>query len=622
MSRKYARLLVAGGWLAVLLLLWACGSGGGGIKSLVPIAGNSAKSYDAPLTGGELAGANCTVQVTNKTGGAITKPADVEVRVTTSDGTYIAQEVTVDKVEEGRIEGTVPAPTGRAPGTVRVILTFNADGTSVNISFVFEDNSTSSGNGTAPNAAALLATATTKLQNLLTKIAHEQKVTDADVAAVYAAYNAARSAAPNNAQANFGLALSIVADAAAKAAVKVGHSLDELDHGGADTQARFVIEVSRAMINPIGGVVDTLSNAGDAAGVALMPLQPASVVSRANSALETYANAVSAVNDTLLPALEKALTYIGVPAGLSSFSYDLTFKDMDEVNQTLEMGQTEAQLLQAALGILAGAAHQLLVYNLDVPDRYRMTDAMVTDGTLTPAEYLPPTPLLALRTDGQAQSQKALSAFQNALASAKLVWASVKVSNSIAGQDLDEQFGLSGEPTGVGRALTAEEKDNITLVLDELYKAFTTEYTPNWTELNKHLDDPVSTADQAMFGNLNIPAFWNNPPADLRSILPSFGYIADYPTWQLLGSQWQQVSGKQFIVGTYNATDYGSWPMTSGRVTLGGLLSPGIAPADIVEMLGLVVFSSNPTGPNEWGVDGVTTVAPANFGPGNDYTYR
>lgn len=600
-KRSVASLLLT----VALALCTGCGGGGGGGgdggggggENLVPV--DAQRDYNVPgLTGAAFNNTALTVRVTNVRGGAIDSPDDVEVTLTSSDGLFNNTPVTVTSVSRNRIEGTVPAPEVRQAGrTCKVVIVFSADGRQVTVTITWPDNSSASGTGGAVGDDTYLPQATQLMNQLLSQIARSETISKAFVRSVETAYRRARNANNNSPEANLGLAVMHLAVTGIDVIENLDITVNELAaRGAAGRQAAFVLRTAAAFVNPVGASVEALAKPQDGASGAVMMLQPTRAVPLGRADVD-YNDALEQIRTVVLPALNECLGWMAVPVGNETFTYDLTVTDEDDEIHTITLDHTEARLIAAVMRLMAGAAHGALVYNFDWPDAPTITQAEMQDLRLTPAEYLPAAPFGVLNSDGQSHSQQALAALRGAAQDLSNAWTGIQANNEIGGQDLDDLLAdvdfenvINDESHDRGRA-AADAKQDITTILTELTELLGGVYTPNYTFLSR-LGFDVNPATQQVIGQIDVPGFMTNPPADLRAILPTFGGH----TFGLGEPQWWY--------GTRVDEPLGDWPVTNGRVTLGGLLTPGVPLANWQRWVGLIELRLVPDG-NAYRIDEV-----------------
>ncbi|NUQ01995.1 MAG: hypothetical protein HUU35_19280, partial [Armatimonadetes bacterium] len=105
--------------------------------------------------------------------------------------------------------------------------------------------------------------------------------------------------------------------------------------------------------------------------------------------------------------------------------------------------------------------------------------------------------------------------------------------------------------------------------LAELRELFLARYVIDYDYLEEIIGEPLPTPLKQNIIGIDLPAFWNNPPADLRDLLP---------TLEVVRSNVYEAGHTDYLVAAARIGDetFGDWPDSGGAVTLGGLLSPGV----------------------------------------------
>ncbi len=552
------------------------------------------RSFQVPqISGAGLTNATLSLELTNESDN--TRARRLILYLTSSDGTFNHTPVVVTALSRNHIEGT--ATVGNK--VYSVVIDISDDGNSVRITITLEGSSgtgqgsavpTNTGSATAD--ASLMATATGKLQNLLTDAAQHRVVTLANLRAARDAFAAARTSGPNDPAANFGWAVTHLATTAREVAEQAGVSsadLDELTNRSAGEQAmtvapRLITAASASMFSP-AGLVDTIGSAPQLGGAsAMLPMglvyqsvSGGAAASRRRTVLDNgldTAKLYAGVRDTLVPAIGEAIRAIEVTRAAASFHYELQFTDSNSETQRLIIEAKEADLFAAALDLLSSAGQFCYVYNYIDADfnQKTITAAEVADGVLTPDEWFYPTPFGVLQVGGPARGQAAFLRLQSAVDKLSLAWGKINSANSIAGQNLDDLIPSWRRP----RSLSAANRDKITNGLAEMKTILAGKYTINWSYFETTFGNggTVGADWKTTFVSVNVPAFWNNPPQDLRTILPTLGEVrrgtgtyADF---------------REYLCGTLDGVAKGHWPSVGGSVTLGGLLDPPVTEADLL----------------------------------------
>jgi hypothetical protein len=217
-----------------------------------------------------------------------------------------------------------------------------------------------------------------------------------------------------------------------------------------------------------------------------------------------YQKAVNTIKNTLLPAFTAVDQHL---AELDQPNLAVTLQPpQGTIGTAVIIDQGDIQLLRAIDLLVVGILNHTIAYNFDFGDftyfpdlyKYDLTEnGGNNDGKIVPSEYFPPAPFGTLATGGATNMTAALAAYQTSLA--KL--------------ESGATFHLQpGKLQATGELLNGMDPNVLSAVRDVaryLQSPFAGPYTvsPWITGLNQDL-------------TMNLPAAFNNPVQDLRSIAP------------------------------------------------------------------------------------------------------
>jgi hypothetical protein len=243
----------------------------------------------------------------------------------------------------------------------------------------------------------------------------------------------------------------------------------------------------------------------------------------------------------LLPALVNARADL---AAINLTTPIILPTEQDENGLFIDQG--DVQYLLASIDLITGMVRTWLAYDVTIPDGFEFGDPAQFDanhdGSITPAEYLPPAPFGMLRTGGAQHLAQALTCFQNAL------------DNSKAG--ITHHLSRYGRMQEAGELINSdcsieayqETASNLSLVRD-IAAEFRTALSGPYC-----LSPYLTGLDADMTINLSAP--FTTPITNIRSIMPTFTLIDP----------------------NLATIQPGGYPVdaTTGLVTFGGLIPSGV----------------------------------------------
>lgn len=306
---------------------------------------------------------------------------------------------------------------------------------------------------------------------------------------------------PANAQAAFGYGLSEVAAA-------VQHFAEESQGSGLTAGA-----LGRA-IHPLSGQKLRLPDGADLISrMAGAPLLRRLTESSSLSPGRHEAGASERDNLLLLrAALDRAIPAITVSANTAGFTFMMAdpWENAPATAAQITVDQADAQAFLALLYVARGGTGAAVAYQFDVAgfdfnEAISQRFAAKADGdTVTPDEYLPPAPFLNLASDGQAF-----------MASAKADL-SAGVDNGLTAEAL-----FRARTVKTGHLIDAEN----TLDLAQ--------FRASLLVFKDALSNPYQISSQPPV-TVNLNAWFTNPPASLRALLPTYRVARSGPSMNLV----------------------------------------------------------------------------------------
>lgn len=369
-------------------------------------------------------------------------------------------------------------------------------------------------NSPIPTKPALSPRGTDCSQGLMLMMTDPPR-TRADIAAALRDWTDAATLHPNDAACQLGLCMMMIARAVDNMALDLGHDLFEAPNLlSANPLALMALAASDGPGGLAGPRAASLRGVSEGVGTAQLGLL---------ASLDMDAQA--AVRAHLLPTLYTSrgsvynrLSYF---TALGAGRALVTLEDPDGAVAT--MYAADFSLICAGVAGISGFLADACAYNTD---RGRWAPAptlgemdLNADGTLSPAEYLPPAPYGTLNPDGAAQLGNAYRAYRAAVTHARAGL------TSIPDDPLDLLRALLGMDLGLLSAVNAAQMippldaERLLLILDHLDallsgpQQLTIEY---WAEGGAH---------QQLDFTVDITRVYLNPLADIRGIMPSLPLI-------------------------------------------------------------------------------------------------
>lgn len=326
----------------------------------------------------------------------------------------------------------------------------------------------------------------------------------------------AASLHPNDAACQLGLCMMMVARAVDNMAIDLGHDLFEApDLLSANPLALMALAASDGPGGLAGPHAASLRGGTAAVGTAQLGLL-ASLDMDAQAAIRAH------LLPTLYTSRGSVFNRLSYFTALGAGRALVTLEDADGTVGT--MYAADFSLICAGVAGLSGFLADACAYNTD---RGRWAPAptlgemdLDADGTLSPAEYLPPAPYGTLNSDGAAQLADAYSAYRAAVTHARAGLTSIPddpsdLLRALFGMDL----AVLGAVNAADMVAPRLDVERLLLILDHLDallsgpQQLTIEY---WAEGSAH--------EQLDF-TVDITRVYIDPLADIRDIMPSLPLI-------------------------------------------------------------------------------------------------
>lgn len=366
------------------------------------------------------------------------------------------------------------------------------------------------GGGGSSQPPANLGAAQANLNALVRSSAQNTSgLTVASLTPIAAQFDSARKASPNNKDAQTGYAIS----EAALAGLQFAQIFGVTSAGGTQTtkdvpaNASHVAQLAQSLalwqlphLIATGNVAlpratDFVPSLGTGAAVQAQGRQAHAVTNPTPAQVQT--NLVSL--DTSLANVEQALAVVN-----SDPNYTYTLADPSDptnTGKTVKVGSVELHLLLGLVNALRGAANAGLAYNAD-PGSFDF-NAAVGDlsgkSALTPAQYLPGGTFATLNSDGKARLNTTEQEINNL------------ANNGIFAIDTVQTR------TGTGYLI---EPGNVVITKAQ-YNDVETQIKKYQGYLTSAQTVPITVGNTTTQTQLNLPAFFANPPADLKALLPT-----------------------------------------------------------------------------------------------------
>ncbi len=368
------------------------------------------------------------------------------------------------------------------------------------------------GTGTGGVTPPTLAPAIAGLNSI---VRGSQAVTVSNLTTLAGQFDQARQADPTNKDAQLGFAVSTAAIASAQAAAlgggtslpairvaSVGNSSSALSPGIRTAQFSQALVLWRLPQFLSGGGAAPWPRAADflPTGALEARLQPRSV-SVTPIQVQTELTAL----DASLVKVEAALKVVE-----SDPNYSYTLADPAKPTDTtasVKIGVAEIQILSAVVSTVRSLANAGLAYNAD-PGTFDFSmpvpSGVFGGATVSPAQYLPAAPFLTLATDGGSRMGNVKSELSATAVSGIAAIESVKT-RSNAGFLLDP-----------GTLVTSNQLSQVEVQITS-YQTFLTSVQTI----------PVGTHAGTINMKVNLAAFLDHPPTDLRALLPTLAVSND-----------------------------------------------------------------------------------------------
>lgn len=460
-------------------------------------------------------------------------------------------------------------------------------------------------NGARPINEDLLRQAIAATEDILGRLAQSEEVTEARVANTLDLWNRAHnSSGRSDPRSAFGLSLFTMSGGAIDSLNALGVDWGDTGSDGAMNRslaapALLAMRTGALMVSPVTAAGNLLNDPRQAVVAAVPPLLNGDLSgadSRQDDEQLDPQAVIAELRQRFLPAVQRAVELMDDAAqpvaGTPAMALSFTFTDADGNEQTLLVGPTEARLMLGIMQLMEALSHDALVYDVSGWATPVITDDELADQQLTPDEYLPEPPFLTLMDNGDSHSQAGLNGYRNAIDNLQAAWNLISSTDLLFGQDLSDL--LSGVADGEG-GLSEAEQGAVTDVLNELEALFAGRYEPD-LDLLRALGVRLDEEDEALIPAINLPAFANSPPSDLRDLLPTLGFLGTQADRQyyMVGSHDAVPARLRITAGDAETRIIGDWPDSNGDVTFGGLFD-GLAESTLIDNL-VVALQLTPNG--------------------------
>jgi len=306
-------------------------------------------------------------------------------------------------------------------------------------------------------------------------------------------------------------------------AVRMAADMGRLSVAGASlTPSNFIDPVTRVTQSQTRLVTKAKTRGTRAASGFPLPINPGKVQTDMAEVFLPALNRVKAHADALSFTTQMELPY----------PYDTIDAERFATEDCLIISPGDEIVLRAVIALLQGVTNQFLAYDLTLPDDYQPLENAASydansNGQITPSEYMPPAPFGTLRTDGQQRLATALDSYRVAMdamiaaANALLVrpW-QVYEAGALFNAEPDYDWWYEYD-FNTGEYIWHEETYNFGSETKRLsmLRDICKELRPalNGTFMLSQSYNGLGTDV-----DINIPAVFTSPIADLRGILPTF----------------------------------------------------------------------------------------------------
>lgn len=359
-----------------------------------------------------------------------------------------------------------------------------------------------SGTGTGGTTPPTLAPAIASLNSL---VRGSQPVTVTSLTGVAAQFAQATQADPTNKDAQLGFAVSEAALASAQAANLTGGTvvpaLRAANASASLSPAAHTTQISQALV--LWRLPQFLSRAG---GIQLPSAADFLPTGALQSRLQPRAASVTPAQvQTQLAALDASLVQVESSLSVveSDPNYTYTLADPSkpsDTTATVKIGSAEIQILSAVVGVVRSVTNAGLAYNAD-PGSFnfnaQVPASIFSGATVSPAQYLPPSPFLTLMPDGGARLATVKLELNGTANSGVTAIEAVKTRNN------------AGYLLNPGTLVTSGQLD-----------AAETKIKAYQTFLSGTQSTPFTVHGNTISTRVNLSAFLDHPPTDLRAFLP------------------------------------------------------------------------------------------------------
>ena len=360
-----------------------------------------------------------------------------------------------------------------------------------------------SGSGTGGTQPPTLAPAIAGLNSV---VRGSQPVTETNLTGLVAQFAQAIQADPTNKDAQLGFAVSEAALASTQAANLTGGTafpaLRATSVGMTLSPAARTAQISQALI--LWRMPQFLSETGSAQFPKVGDFLPTGAL---QARLQPESVPVTPVQvQTQLAALDASMVQVenSLSVVKSDPNYTYTLADPSkptDTTATVKVGSAEIQILSAVVSIVRSVTNAGLAYNAD-PGNFNFNTQVPTSvfsGTsVSPAQYLPPGPFLTLMPDGGTRLGTLKSELNGTANSGVMAIEEVKTRNN------------AGYLLNPGTLVTSEQLNKVEAQI-KTYQAF----------LSGTQSTPITVHHTTVTIPVNLSAFLDHPPTDLRAFLPT-----------------------------------------------------------------------------------------------------
>lgn len=373
-------------------------------------------------------------------------------------------------------------------------------------------NSTGTGPGTGgPGAGGTPPTLAPAIAGLNAIVRGTQAVTVTSITTTAGQFDQARQADPTNKDAQLGFAVSEAVLASVQVAGLGGGTIIPAARSANSallSPTARTAQLSQALV--LWRLPQFLSNGGAAAWPRAAEFLPTSALTAQMSPRSSSVTPVQV--QTALTALDANLVQVEAALKVveSDPNYTYTLADPSKTGDataTVKIGGAEIQLLSAVVSTVRSVANAGLAYNAD-PGAFsfkaQVPTGILSGALVSPAQYLPAGPFLTLASDGAARMGNVHSELNSTALSGIAAIDSVRT-RSNAGFLLNPGTLVSSDQLSQLQAQIAVYQTYLT-------GSQTVPLTLNGTTINTRV---------------NLSAFLDHPPADLRVLLPTLPTSTD-----------------------------------------------------------------------------------------------